>query len=198
MNVNKWKIKNELTINMDIPMTFSYFMCMVYWYFVWMCVYTSCSWLSSAPARRGHQIACNGRWLWAALVDGGNQKQVFCKGISFFYALGIFPSPKYSYLLCTDHILNSHLFSINLEGETSDFVMNPPEYIKIVLLVQNSHRDMLLGPLCYFQACFRDDTINFTGLFTKELRYFLIMHDTRDTVPVLVTTGNKIYKCPCL
>lgn len=65
-------------------------------------------------------------------VDGGKQKQVFCKGNSFFYALGIFPSPKYSYLLRTNHILNTHLFSINLEGETSAFVMNPPEYIKIV------------------------------------------------------------------
>lgn len=87
-------------------------------------------------------------------MDGGNQKQVFCKGISFFYALGVFPSPKYSYLLCTDHILNSHLFSINLEGETSDFVMNPPDYIKIVLLVQNSDRDMLSETFMLFPSMF--------------------------------------------
>lgn len=52
MNVNKWKIKKEFTINMDISMALSNFMCMVYWYFAWMRVYTSCSWLLSVPARK--------------------------------------------------------------------------------------------------------------------------------------------------
>lgn len=88
--------------------------------------------------------------------------------------------------------------SLQHQFRTSNYVMNPAEYIKMVLLVQNSDRNMLLGPLCYFQACFKDDTVSFTGLFTQELRHFLIMHDTRDTVAVLVTIGNKSYKCPCL
>lgn len=62
--------------------------------------------------------------------------------------------------------------SLQHQFGTFNYVMNPAEYIKMVLLVPNSDRNMLLGPQCYFQVCFRDDTVSFTGLFTQELRHF--------------------------
>lgn len=61
---------------------------------------------------------------------------------------------------------------INLEGETANYIMNHIEYIKIMFLLQNSEWNILLGPLCYFLECFRVDIINFTGLFTHEIKTF--------------------------